>query len=233
MILELEKVNSYYGASHILFDVSLNVDKSEVVCLLGRNGAGKTTVMKSIIGWIQPKSGRIQFNDENIVGKSPYAISRRGIGIVPEDRRIFPDLTVDENMDVAVKNGKGQTKWTKERLYDLFTPLSAIRRRRAGLLSGGEQQMLSIARTLMGNPDMILLDEPTEGLSPVIIQVIEELVIKLKNEGVTMLVSEQNLKSARKFGDRCYIIDKGLIQFEGNMNDLELQPEITRKYLAL
>ncbi len=177
-MLEVEEIHTYYGLSHILFGVSLNVKKGEIVCLLGRNGAGKTTTMKSIIGLTPPKEGRIRCKNEEITGKDPYLLARKGIGYVPDDRRIFADLTVAENLEIATRKSKNAVGWTYDKVYELFPQLKKIESRKGGFLSGGEQKMLAIARALMGNPDFLLLDEPFEGLAPLLIHGIEE---KLKD----------------------------------------------------
>jgi branched-chain amino acid transport system ATP-binding protein len=234
MLLQVEGINTYYGLSHILFDVSLQVDRGEVVVLLGRNGAGKTTTMRSIMGLNAPKTGRVIFNGEEITGRPPYKIARLGIGFVPEDRRIFPDLSVRANLEVGQK--KSRTKavnWTYERIYEFFPRLKEASNRRGGALSGGEQQMLTIARTLMGNPDVVLLDEPSEGLAPIIVKVLGEFIDVMKREGITILLSEQNMKFALKHSDRAYIVDNGHIKYEGSIQDLEKDEEVKKRYLAV
>ncbi len=230
MQLQVQGINTYYGLSHILFDVSLEVDRGEVVVLLGRNGAGKTTTMRSIMGLTSPKTGKILFNGAPLTGLPPYKIARLGIGFVPEDRRIFPDLTVKANLEVGCR-GKG--KWTYDRIYAYFPRLHSLASRRGGFLSGGEQQMLTIARTLMGNPQLILLDEPTEGLAPIIVKGLGEFLEVLKKEGMTVLMSEQNVKFAAKHSDRAYVVDNGHIKYQGSIADLEANEEIKKKYLAV
>jgi branched-chain amino acid transport system ATP-binding protein len=228
--LELTKVNAYYGLSHVLFDVSLTVNQGEVVGLLGRNGAGKSTTMKSIMELVSPKSGSIHFNGEEITGQDPYRLFRKGIGYVPDDRRVFADLTVDDNLEIVYRrNGD----WTKERVYQLFPALEEIKERRAGHLSGGEQQMLTIGRALMGSPELLLLDEPTEGLAPLIVRALEEQVLKLKAMGLSILLSEQNVRSALKLVDRVYVIDNGWIRFEGAVAELKANEGIMKKYLMV
>jgi branched-chain amino acid transport system ATP-binding protein len=234
MELSLENINTFYGLSHILFDVSLQVDDGEVVVLLGRNGAGKTTTMLSIMGINSPKSGNITYRGRDITGLKPYQIARLGIGFVPEDRRIFPDLTVYGNLDVGRRTSKTKTKkWSLERIYQLFPILKDFSNRHGGTLSGGEQQMLTRARTLMGDPDLLLLDEPSEGLAPIIVKVLGDFIQVIKKEGMTVLVSEQNTKFALKHADRAYIVDNGAIKYEGSITELEQNEEIKKRYLAV
>lgn len=233
MILEVDNINTFYGLSHILFDVSLKVEENKVVCLLGRNGAGKTTLIRSIMGLTPPKSGSIKFKGKEIAGIAAFKVSRLGVAIVPEDRRIFPDLLVWENIDIGRRQNANQDAWTLDRIYDLFPALKPLRNKRGGLLSGGEQQMLSIARTLMRNPELLLLDEPTEGLAPIVIHTLESQIKTLKDTGIAILVSEQNLKSAIKIGDLAYIIDKGSIHFEGSIGELKEREDLMKKYLAV
>ena len=234
MELTVENINTYYGLSHILFDVSLHVDQGEVVVLLGRNGAGKTTTMLSIMGLNPPKTGTINYKGKDITSLAPYKVARSGIGFVPEDRRIFPDITVLGNLDVGRKYSKNKdNKWTLERIYQLFPILKDFSNRHGGTLSGGEQQMLTIARSLMGNPDFLLLDEPSEGLAPLIVKVLGEFIEVIKKEGMTVLLSEQNTKFALKHADRAYIVDNGSIKFEGSIARLEQNEEIKKRYLAV
>ncbi|MCK4789023.1 MAG: ABC transporter ATP-binding protein [Desulfobacteraceae bacterium] len=234
MELEVEKINTFYGLSHILFDVTLNVKRGEVVVLLGRNGAGKTTTMISIMGMNPPKSGVIRYQGKDITGLAPYKAARLGIGFVPEDRRIFPDLTVYANLDVGRKTSISKaTKWTPERIYQLFPVIEKLAQQRGGTLSGGEQQMLTIARTLVGNPDFLLLDEPSEGLAPLIVKSLGNFINVIKQEGITVLLSEQNSKFALKHADRAYIVDNGSIKYEGSIAELEQNGEIKKRYLAV
>ncbi len=234
MLLEVEKINTCYGLSHILFDVSLNIDKGEVVVLLGRNGAGKTTTLLSIMGLNAPRTGAIRYRGREIMGVAPYKIARMGIGFVPEDRLIFPDLTVYANLDVGRKTlGSRKSKWTFERIYNLFPVLKDFRDKPGGDLSGGQRQMLTIARTLMGDPDLLLLDEPTEGLAPLIVKMLADFIEVIKQEGMTVLLCEQNLKFALKHADRAYIVDNGIIKYQGTIADLNLNSEIKKKYLAV
>jgi branched-chain amino acid transport system ATP-binding protein len=234
MELEVDRINTFYGLSHILFDVSLKIQKAEVVVLLGRNGAGKTTTLRSIMGLTPPKSGAITFRGEDITGLPPYKIARMGIGFVPEDRLIFPDLTVAANLDVGRRSRPNQgKKWTLERIYQLFPVLEKFSDRRGGTLSGGEQQMLTIARTLMGDPSFLLLDEPSEGLAPLMVRMLGETLDLIKVEGMTILLSEQNIKFASKHSDRAYIVDNGAIKYEGTMAQLERDEEVKKRYLAV
>lgn len=229
-MLNVSGIHTYYGLSHILFDISLTVNKGEVVGLLGRNGAGKSTTMRSIMGLTPPKEGKIVFNDEDITGEKPYLLFRKGIGYVPDDRRVFADLTVDDNLEIVHRRAD---EWSKDRVYALFPALGEIRTRRAGNLSGGEQQMLTIARALMGSPELLLLDEPTEGLAPLIVRHLEEQILKLKDVGISILLSEQNVKSALKMITRVYVIDNGRIRFEGTVDEFETNEEIKKKYLMV
>ena len=229
-MLDVNGIHTYYGLSHILFDVSLKVSEGEVVGLLGRNGAGKSTTIRSIMGLTPPKEGNIMFKGENITGEKPYLLFRKGIGYVPDDRRVFADLTVDDNLEIVHSRGN---EWNKERVYELFPALKEIRTRRAGNLSGGEQQMLTIARALMGSPELLLLDEPTEGLAPLIVRDLEEQILKLRDAGISIFLSEQNVKSALKLINRVYIIDNGRIRFEGTVAELEANEEVKKKYLMV
>lgn len=232
--LRVENINTFYGLSHILFDVSLEVEQGELVVLLGRNGAGKTTTMVSIMGLNPPKSGSIEYRGQQISGLPPYRIARMGIGFVPEDRKIFPDLTVAANLDVARRKDRNQaSRWTLKRIYELFPVLEKFAQRRGGTLSGGEQQMLTIARTLMGDPDLLLLDEPSEGLAPLVVRMLGGVLDVIKGEGVTILLSEQNLKFALKHSERAYIVDNGAIRYQGSISDLEKNEEIKKRYLAV
>jgi len=231
-MLRVENIHTYYGLSHILFGVSLEVNQGEIVCLLGRNGAGKSTTMKSIMGLTPPKKGFIKFKDITCTGQKPYLMARMGIGFVPDDRRVFADLTVGENLEISARNFK-DGGWDKERVYAFFPALGEIDTRRAGFLSGGEQQMLTIARALMTNPDFILLDEPTEGLAPLIVNMLEEQIFRLKESGLTVLLAEQNLEVALRLSDRGYVIDNGLIKYHGTGEDLRNNEEVRNKYLCV
>lgn len=229
-MLNVNKIHTYYGSSHILFEVSLTVEKAEVVGLLGRNGAGKSTTLRSIMGLTPPREGRITFNGEDITGQKPYALVRKGIAYVPDDRRVFADLNIDDNLEI-VHNRK--TNWSKERVYTLFPTLKEIRTRRSGNLSGGEQQMLTIGRALMSSPELLLLDEPTEGLAPLIVRELENQILAMKEAGISILLTEQNVKSALKLINRVYVIDNGRIRFEGPIADFEGNEEIKKKYLMV
>jgi branched-chain amino acid transport system ATP-binding protein len=219
-MLELEKIHTYYGLSHILFDVSLKVLEGQVVCLLGRNGAGKTTTLKSILGLAPPRQGRVRFKQEDVTGKEPYVLVRKGIGYVPDDRRIFADLTVGENLQIAERKAREREAWNKQRVYELFPPLLRLDSRKGGLLSGGEQKMLAIGRALMGNPDFLLLDEPTEGIAPVMVRALSQTMYRLKEFGLTVLLAEQNVKFTLKLSDMGYIIDNGRICYQGTLKEL-------------
>ena len=229
-MLNVNQIHTYYGSSHILFEVSLTVDKAEVVGLLGRNGAGKSTTLRSIMGLTPPKDGRITFYGEDITGQKAYALVRKGIAYVPDDRRVFADLNIDDNLEI-VHNRK--TDWSKERVYTLFPTLKEIRTRRSGNLSGGEQQMLTIGRALMSSPELLLLDEPTEGLAPLIVRELENQILAMKEAGISILLTEQNVKSALKLINRVYVIDNGRIRFGGTIADFEESEEIKKKYLMV
>ncbi len=233
-ILTVSGLHSYYGQAHILADVALEAGAGEVVVLLGRNGAGKTTTMKCIMGLVKPARGSIRFHDEDITGAPPYAIARAGLAYVPEDRRIFTDLTVLENLEVGRQPPRdGAPYWTAERLFHLFPNLAEMRSRPGGRMSGGEQQMLTIARSLMGNPSAILLDEPSEGLAPVIVEQMATTIRELKADGLTVFLSEQNLHFASLVSDRAYIIEKGRIRYSGTMSALAADEEVRQAYLTV
>jgi branched-chain amino acid transport system ATP-binding protein len=233
-ILSVEKLNSFYGRAHILQNVSFTVSPGEVLVLLGRNGAGKSTTMKSLIGLVRPASGRIVLAGQQIAGREPYRIARLGLGYVPEERRVFADLTVAENLDVGRQMPRaGIAPWTEARLFALFPNLGPLRDRIAARMSGGEQQMLSIARTLMGNPRLILLDEPSEGLAPLIVEQMAAAILALKAEGVTVLVAEQNLHFATRVADRAVVIERGRIAWAGTLGELQADDAARRQYLAV
>jgi branched-chain amino acid transport system ATP-binding protein len=233
-ILRVDGLNSFYGRAHILFDVTLEAQRGEVVALLGRNGAGKSTTFRSIMGLIADRSGRITFAGHDISHRPPHEIARLGLGYVPEDRRICTDLTVMQNLEVGRQpKREGAPHWTPERLCTLFPNLGDMRDRPGGRMSGGEQQMLTIARTLMGNPSAILLDEPSEGLAPRITEMMAHAIIGLKAEGQTIVLSEQNLYFAALVSDRAYVIEKGRIRYEGTMKALHQDEEVRRAYLSL
>ncbi|MGE0152317.1 MAG: ABC transporter ATP-binding protein [Reyranellaceae bacterium] len=234
MMLSLRHIDAYYGQAHILADVSLEVAAGEVAVLLGRNGAGKSTTLKTVMGLVRPRAGEIHFEDARIDGRQPHEIARLGIGYVPEDRRIFTDLTVEENLEVGRRPPRaGAPEWTPDRLFALFPNLAEMRRRSAARMSGGEQQMLTIARTLMGNPRLLLLDEPSEGLAPVIVEQMARSIGALKSQGLTVLLSEQNLHFAAAVADRAYIIEKGIIRYRGTMAELASDPALRRAYLSV
>jgi len=235
MILEVKKINTYYGSSHILFDVSLTVDRGEIVCLLGRNGAGKTTTMRSIMGLTPAKSGIVQFQGEDLRSRPPHYIAQKGMGYVPDNRLIFPDLTVRENLEIGYKVPQdfAGDPWTLDRIYQLFPILAERENQHGGTLSGGEQQMLTLGRTLMGNPDLLLLDEPVEGLAPLVVKDLGKQILKLKEMGQTILFSEQNVKFAAMTAERAYVIDKGRIRYQGSIEALRTNAEIKEKYLMI
>ena len=233
-MLEVAALHSYYGRAHILDDVSFTVGWGEVVALLGRNGAGKSTTLKSIIGLVPPAKGWISFDGHDLIGRRPYEIARLGLGYVPEERRIFADLTVMENLEVGRQPPRRRApQWTPERLFALFPNLAELRARPAGRISGGEQQMLTIARTLMGNPRAILLDEPSEGLAPVIVEQLAATVHELSRDGLTVLLAEQNLRFAGAVADRALIIEKGRIRYQGTMAELGARADVRAAYLTL
>jgi branched-chain amino acid transport system ATP-binding protein len=233
-MLDLDNVNAFYGDSHILHGVSLPVREGEVACLLGRNGAGKTTTILTIMGYLKPRPGRILFRGRDIAALPPYRVARLGFGFVPQERGIFPSLTVRENLTVFARAG-GRTggRWTLERVFELFPNLRARERNLGFQLSGGEQQMLSIARALMLNPTLLLLDEPSEGLAPMIVQEIVAVLKSLKQEGLAILLVEQNLHTALAVGDRHHVMNKGEICFSGNSAELESNEAVLRNYLSV
>jgi len=236
-VLEVRDIHSFYGKSHILHGVSLDLREGELVCLLGRNGVGKSTTLKSIMGVVRPKQGSIRFNNQELVGKAPYQIAHTGVGYVPEDRRIFRSLTVHENLLMGIKGGKkganGGRGWTIERVYQLFPNLANRRNNKGAHLSGGEQQMLTVVRTLMGNPQVILVDEPTEGLAPLIVKDVLNMLSAVRQSGVTVLIVEQNFKAAIKLADRFYIMSKGKMVFEGDTAALLAAEDIRKNYLEV
>jgi branched-chain amino acid transport system ATP-binding protein len=231
-MLEVNEIHTYYGTSHILFGISFNVKEGEAVCLLGRNGAGKTTTFRSIIGLTPPKKGSIKFRDKEIIGKPSYRIAKMGIGYVPDTRRIFPDLTVRQNIMVA-RREKEKAVWNLETIYALFPKLRELDTHMGTQLSGGEQQMLTVARTLMTNPDLLLLDEPGEGLAPLVIQAMKEQLGEIKKLGITMLICEHNVGLATALSDRGYVIDKGAIRYQGTIEELQKNEEVRKKYLMV
>jgi len=231
-ILAVEDLYTAYGLSQVLFGVTLEVRQGECVCLLGRNGVGKTTTMRSIIGLTPPSRGRVVWKGDEVTGKAPYQISRAGIGFIPEDRRIFAELTVWENLDVAAR-GRRNGGWTVDRVCELFPKLRELMGRQGGFLSGGEQQMLTIARTLMGNPELLLLDEPSEGLAPLVVQHLKEQIARLKADGLTILLAEQNVEFSLDLADRVYVLEKGHIRYEGTAREFRANDAIRQQYLAL
>ena len=234
MILEVRDLHAFYGTSHILFGVSLTVGAGETVCLLGRNGAGKTTTLRSIMGLTPPASGSVTYNGREVIGKPPYAIARLGIGYVPDDRGIFADLTVHENLEVAEPRRRPPGEaWTLERLYAAFPTLHDLRTRRGEHLSGGEQRLLSVARALLTNPQFLLLDEPAEGLSPLVVRAVREWILRLKASGLSILLSEQNVRFAMEVSDRAYVIDKGVIRHQGSVAELRDNEEVRKRYLMV
>ncbi len=233
-VLEVEDLHAGYGPAEVLFGVSLTLQRGEVAALMGRNGAGKSTTLKAIMGLLPPRKGRVRFMGQDISGQAPFRIARLGLGYVPEERRIFTDLTVFENLEVGRRPAsQGRAAWTLERLFAVFPNLAEMRNRRASAMSGGEQQMLTIARTLMGNPDAVLLDEPSEGLAPVIVEQMAEAVLRMKAEGIAVLLSEQNLDFAAAVSDRAYVIEKGGIRYQGTMEALENDERIREAYLTV
>jgi branched-chain amino acid transport system ATP-binding protein len=232
-VLEVEALHAGYGPAEVLFGVSLTLRRGEVAALMGRNGAGKSTTLKAIMGLLPARGGRVRFQGADITGLPPFRIARLGLGYVPEDRRIFTDLTVFENLEVGRRDARGRTAWTPDRLFAVFPNLAEMRNRRASAMSGGEQQMLTIARTLMGNPDAVLLDEPSEGLAPVIVEQMAEAVLRMKAEGIAVLLSEQSLDFAAAVSDRAYIIEKGGIRYQGTMDALEADDGARAAYLTV
>jgi branched-chain amino acid transport system ATP-binding protein len=228
-LLDVREIHTAYGLSRVLFGVSVEVRPGECVCLLGRNGVGKSTTMRSIMGLTPPQAGGVTWKGTDITGWDPYRVARAGIGFVPEDRRIFADLTVWENLDVAARPGA----WTLERVFDLFPKLRELTSRNGGFLSGGEQQMLTIARTLMGNPELLLLDEPSEGLAPLVVDHLREQIARLKQEGLTILLAEQNVEFSLALAERVYVLEKGTIRFSGPATRLRDDEALRHELLAL
>lgn len=237
MILELKGINTFYEKSHILHDVSMHVNKGEVVGLLGRNGVGKSTTLKSISGVVAPRTGSILFNRKEVVGMKPHQVTRLGVGYVPEERRIFPILTVHQNLLLGQKPGKLQNQikegWTIERAYALFPQLKARQTSKGGHLSGGEQQMLTIVRTLMGNPELLLLDEPTEGLAPMLVDTVSDVVREIHKAGISILLVEQGFEVILDLTTRAYVMSKGQIVFDGTSQELADNREVREKYLEV
>lgn len=234
-LLRVENLCAWYGRAQVLFDVELSIGRGEIVALLGRNGAGKSTTLKSLIGWLRSTTGHIHFHGERIDHLAPHRIARRGMGYVPEDRRIFTELSVRENLEVGRRLPSGRTApaWTEARMFTLFPNLQQLLDRPAGRISGGEQQMLAVARTLMGNPGLLLLDEPSEGLAPVIVEQLAEAVLELKQQGLGVLLSEQNLAFALRVCDRAYIMESGHIRYRGSRMALQRDETARRTYLGI
>ena len=235
MLLDVKELNTFYDQSHILQGISLGVDRGEIVCLLGRNGVGKSTTLKSIIGLVSPRSGEIFFKGQNVAGLPPHIIAKMGVGYVPEDRRIFPTLSVRENLIMGIKpgqksNGEG---WSIEKVYKYFPSLEKRDKQRGAHLSGGEQQMLTMARTLMGNPGVILIDEPTEGLAPLIVATVEQVIQDIHKHDIPVLLVEQNMRVALRLAGRIYVISKGKIVFQGTSLELKEAHEVREKYLEV
>lgn len=233
VLLNVENIDTYYETTHILFNVTLAVNSGETVCVLGRNGVGKTTLMRSIIGLTPPRKGSISFQGKKINGKQPFQIARLGVGFVPENREIFPNLTVQENLEIAAIKERRGGAWNRDKVYELFPVLKQREKQWGGTLSGGEQQMLTIARTLMGNPVLLLLDEPSEGLAPLVVEVIKEQILHIQQEGMTIFLSEQNSVTALEVSQRAYILEKGQVSWQGPISELEANPQIMEKYLGV
>ena len=233
-LLRAQGLSAWYGAAQILFEVDLEVRRGEVVALMGRNGAGKSTTLKALMGLLDKRRGALEFMGRDISGAQPHEVARLGLGFVPEDRRIFPELSVWENLDIARRAGAGgKTTWSEEQVFALFPDLAEIRDRRGGVLSGGQQQMLTIARTLMGNPELLLLDEPSEGLAPLIVELLQQRVTELKATGLSIVLAEQNLQFVMALADRVYILEKGEVRFTGTPADLKADERIVHQYLTV
>lgn len=239
VLLEARGLCAWYGAAQILYDVDLQVRRGEVVALMGRNGAGKSTTLKTLIGMLAKRKGTVSFLDKDISRSESHVAARLGLGFVPEDRRVFTDLTVLENLEVGKQparhwpDGSAAPVWTPERLFKLFPNLGEMPDRYGGRMSGGEQQMLTVARTLMGNPYLVLLDEPSEGVAPVIVEQMAQMILELKSQGVSILLSEQNMHFAELVSDRAYVLEKGQIRYEGTMTELSANEEVRRAYLSV
>ncbi len=238
MLLVVEELHAHYGKSHILHGVSLQIGAGEIVCLLGRNGVGKSTTLKSIMGLVRPSRGRVLFKGSSIEGLPPYRVARLGLGYVPEERRIFPTITVRENLLMGIKgrqgrNGARENGWTLERVYEFFPRLRERERQRAGTLSGGEQQMLTMGRTLMGNPDLLLVDEPTEGLAPMIVEQVERILHAIHESGTPVLLVEQSMETALALAERVYVMSKGQIVFQGSVRELQESGTVRKQYLEV
>jgi branched-chain amino acid transport system ATP-binding protein len=233
-ILDVRRLRAFYGRAQILFDISLEARRGEVVALMGRNGAGKSTTLKAIMGLVESSAEAVRFKGQEIGGWPAFRIARTGLGYVPEERRIFTDLTVYENLEIGRRtSADARAPWSPERLFAIFPNLAEMKGRRASAMSGGEQQMLTIARTLMGNPEMVLLDEPSEGLAPVIVEEMAEAVMRMKEEGIAVLLSEQNLYFAQAVSDRAVVIEKGAVRFTGTMDELAANDAVRAAYLSV
>jgi branched-chain amino acid transport system ATP-binding protein len=238
-LLEAKGLNAWYGAAHILFDVDLQVNRGEVVALMGRNGAGKSTTLKALMGMLAKRKGAVSFLGRDVSRAEPHEVARLGLGYVPEDRRVFADLTVMENLEVGKQpprtwaDGSPAPLWTAEKLFKLFPNLGEMPDRPGGRMSGGEQQMLTVARTLMGNPYLVLLDEPSEGVAPVIVEQMVQMILELKAQGVSILLSEQNMHFAELVSDRAYVLEKGQIRHQSSMAELSVNEEVRRNYLSV
>ena len=238
-LLDARNLNAWYGAAHILFDVSLTVNRGEVVALMGRNGAGKSTTLKALMGMLAKRKGEITFLGHDITRREPHEVARMGLGYVPETRRIFADLTVMENLEVGRQpprrwaDGSTAPLWSPERLFKLFPNLGEMPDRPGGRMSGGEQQMLTVARTLMGNPFVVLLDEPSEGVAPLIVEQMVHMILELKAQGVSILLSEQNMHFAELVSDRAYVLEKGQIRYQASMAELAANEDVRRAYLSM
>jgi len=239
VLLEAHALNAWYGAAQILFDVDLQVHRGEVVALMGRNGAGKSTTLKALMGLLAKRRGQLRFAGRDISASPPYEVSRMGLGYVPEDRRVFTDLTVTENLEVGRQpprhwpDGSAAPQWTAQKLFALFPNLGEMPDRHGGRMSGGEQQMLTVARTLMGNPFLVLLDEPSEGVAPIIVEQMAQMILALKEQGVSILLSEQNVHFAELVSDRAYVLEKGQIRYQGTMAELADNEQVRRAYLSV
>ena len=232
-LLELDNIHTSYGLSRALFGISLTVDEGECVCLLGRNGVGKTTTMRSVMGLTPPRIGHVRFGGTDITGWAPYRVARAGIGFVPEDRRIFAELSVWENLDVARRAAARPGRWTIEAVFELFPVLERLRERQGGFLSGGEQQMLTVARTLMGNPELLLLDEPSEGLAPLVVDALLAKIGELKAQGLTILLAEQGVDFSLALADRVYVLEKGAVRFTGAAAALKSDRALVDQLISL
>jgi branched-chain amino acid transport system ATP-binding protein len=238
MLLKVQDLNTYYGMSHALQNISLTIEQGEIVALLGRNGMGKSTTLKSIMGLIKPRSGSIVFKGKDLSSLPPYKVARAGIGYVPEERRIFPDLTVVDNLNIGIKAGKAArgsngTQWTVDRIFEHFPKLKERADSKGKFLSGGEQQMLTMGRSLMGNPDLLLVDEPSEGLSPLMVQEVRDILAEINKAGVSILLVEHNFKVAMFLASRVYLMGKAHIGYSGTKEELEKNPEIREKYMEV